>query len=532
MAKTPKGSYGEANILEWVLRVGVAGCFIGHGAFGIIGKEGWLPYFSVVGIPESWAWVLMPVVGTVDIAVGVLALVSPRPWALAYMTVWAVWTALLRPLAGESAFETLERAGNYGLPLAFLVAVGFTVSRARPRDWSARVRVSPLSPERRSRLDAVLRGTIALLLVGHGGLAVGGKTLLVEHAAAVGVGPAGLAVFGWGEILLGMMVLARPTIPVLLAALLVKLGAEALYPLTGAPVWEFVERAGSYAAPLALMVLRGSRAPAARRSAVPGSVRAPALVLCLAGGAATWATVIPGEASAQQRPAPAGATATDVLERLRGGGLILACRHAHTDRSRGDRRPVNLDDPSTQRVLSEEGRQQARRLGGALRDLAIPIGEVLTSPYARTRNSAELGFGRSVRSDALMFGDRREQRVERRRLLSEPPTSGNRVLMTHQGVLYSSIPGLERGSVREGDCVVVSPRSGDPFRVLGRFGPDEFTDMLQAAPRPSRPPLPSRDLHTLFTGRSPRSPGLTQITALPVPKTASGPERELRARGR
>ena len=50
-------------------------------------------------------------------------------------------------------------------------------------------------------------------------------------------------------------VVARPT-PVLLLAIAVwKMATEALYPMSGTPIWEFVERAGSYAAPLALALI-------------------------------------------------------------------------------------------------------------------------------------------------------------------------------------------------------------------------------------------------------------------------------------
>ena len=45
-----RGQGGTERLLEWVLRIGAAGCFIGHGAFGVIGKEAWLPYFAVAGI--------------------------------------------------------------------------------------------------------------------------------------------------------------------------------------------------------------------------------------------------------------------------------------------------------------------------------------------------------------------------------------------------------------------------------------------------------------------------------------------------
>jgi len=94
LAATP-----NAAALHWILRVAVAACFIGHGAFGIITKTAWLPYFAIFGIPEPWAWRLMPVVGTVDITVGVLTLFQPVRAVFLYMAFWGFQTACLRPLA-------------------------------------------------------------------------------------------------------------------------------------------------------------------------------------------------------------------------------------------------------------------------------------------------------------------------------------------------------------------------------------------------------------------------------------------------
>jgi hypothetical protein len=33
---------GAETIVHWILRIGVAACFIGHGAFGIITKAAWM----------------------------------------------------------------------------------------------------------------------------------------------------------------------------------------------------------------------------------------------------------------------------------------------------------------------------------------------------------------------------------------------------------------------------------------------------------------------------------------------------------
>lgn len=494
---------GEATrLLEAVFRVGVAGCFIGHGAFGILGKEAWLPYFAVVGLPEAWAWSLMPIVGTVDILVGLLALVSPRPAVLAYAAGWGFFTAVLRPLAGESVFEALERAGNYGIPLAFLVASGFRAHTATLRDWLAPVGLATLPPATRKYVSWVLRATVALLLVGHGGLAIGGKPLLIGHVSLLGMDAELLAALGWSEIVLGLAVAVRPAPGLLLLALGWKVSTEALYPLSGAPFWEFVERAGSYAAPAALLALHRPGLPATagvrrlkREGAVASVAAIAALTLAtpaLAAGHGLHGVPLGASPSvAVVAPTPR----SEIFALLREGSLVLACRHAITDRGRGDSRRVDYDDPSTQRVLSAAGRRQARRLGRVLADLGVPIGEVLTSPYARTRDSAQLAFDRSERSDALVYGNRPEQLRERRRLLAETPAGGNRVLMTHQGVLYGMLQ-VERGSIREGDCVVVEPRGAEGHEVLGRFGPEDFAGLAEAAGsrrrHSSRTTLPSR----------------------------------------
>ena len=115
--------------LYWLLRLACVCEFVGHGAFGIITKAAWVPYFGVVGIPERWAYRLMPVVGSIDIFLGLLVLWKPIRGVLLYMAVWGLWTALLRPLAGEPVWETIERAPNYLVPLSLLYLRGL------PRTW-------------------------------------------------------------------------------------------------------------------------------------------------------------------------------------------------------------------------------------------------------------------------------------------------------------------------------------------------------------------------------------------------------------
>jgi hypothetical protein len=240
----------------------VAAEFIGHGVFGWLRKPAWIPYFGVAGIGPDTARTLMPLVGWHDMVLGVIGLISPRPIVLAWMSFWGLWTALLRPLSGEPFWETLERAGNIGVPLAFLV---YTWPAARGIGaWFAPARPS-LDNATRARMAVILRWTTALLLIGHGALgALVHKPMLVRHAALIG---GSASAFGIAEIAMGLAILVRPW-PMLLAfACAWKLATESLFLMAGAPVWEFIERGGSYAAPLALMWLT---ARSKVRSVAPG----------------------------------------------------------------------------------------------------------------------------------------------------------------------------------------------------------------------------------------------------------------------
>lgn len=247
--------------IHWILRIAIAAEFIGHGAFGIMGKEAWLSYYAVMGIPPSAAWVLMPMTGVVDISLGLLVLLRPTRAPLAYMAVWGLFTALLRPLSGESWWEVFERSYNFGVPLALLLFHGLGHSRG---EWLERIREVPHLTQKRARSFVWgFRLIIASFLIGHGGYgAFVGKPILTEHYRSIGLtslvdNPQVVSeAVGWFEIVLGAVVLvAMPTTGLLLFVCAWKISTEMLFVTSGAygAMFEFIERAGSYAAPLALI---------------------------------------------------------------------------------------------------------------------------------------------------------------------------------------------------------------------------------------------------------------------------------------
>jgi hypothetical protein len=193
-------------------------------------------------------------------------------------------TAILRPLAGMPVFEAIERAGNVGPALALLLSTG--------PGWFSAAGVLPLNAVNRARLTRVLTWTTGLLLIGHGGLgALHTKAGLVKHWGLSGLPvqhvPAFTRVVGVGEMWVGIAVLRWPLVALCLAISAWKMATEALFIVAGDPFWEWIERGGSYGAPLALALVILTRptpvaVPAAERpvklagGSVKGSVVNPA----------------------------------------------------------------------------------------------------------------------------------------------------------------------------------------------------------------------------------------------------------------
>ena len=241
---------GKAQSAYFALRVASAMCFIGHGCFGIIGKPIWCNYFAVIGVGHELAYKLMPVVGTIDILLGVLIALYPVRIALIWLVCWGIITAALRPLSGEPFAEFIERAGNFGAPLSLLLLYP---GNGPTRNWLKKLDVPALvmSPQL-VNVTLCLRIVAALLLTGHGLLNLTGKQGLLAQYARLGFSdPHQVAVMaGALELLMAVSVLIKPLRSLLLITLIWKIASELFYPHY--EIFEWVERGGSYGVLLAL----------------------------------------------------------------------------------------------------------------------------------------------------------------------------------------------------------------------------------------------------------------------------------------
>src|SRR5580692_9690267 len=153
--------------IHYTLRIAAAMCFIGHGAFGIITKAIWCNYFALLGIDKINAYRLMPLLGSVDIILGVILLFKPIRAIAVWLVCWGIMTALCRPLSGEPFAEFIERAGNFGAPLCMLLLAGGTKLNF-PWLFSSINPNEPVDEKSLARVKTTLRIIVFLLLTGHG----------------------------------------------------------------------------------------------------------------------------------------------------------------------------------------------------------------------------------------------------------------------------------------------------------------------------------------------------------------------------
>jgi uncharacterized membrane protein YphA (DoxX/SURF4 family) len=258
--------YSHAQSIHYTLRIASAMCFIGHGVFGIITKPIWCNYFAVFGIGHDVAYKLMPFVGALDILMGLSLLIYPIRAVAGWLVVWGIVTASLRPLSGEPAAELIERAGNYGAPLALLLLADTGRRRGESRTDSGIRKgwlFSRLDPN--AQTDAhhyrlvllTLRIAVFMLLVGHGWLNLIEKKGLLAQYQSLGFSDPGQVahIAGIFELVAALAVLVRPVRPLLIAFFIWKMGTELFYPKW--EIFEWVERSGSYGCILALWMALG-----------------------------------------------------------------------------------------------------------------------------------------------------------------------------------------------------------------------------------------------------------------------------------
>jgi len=170
--------------------------------------------------------------------------------------------------------------------------------------------------------------------------------------------------------------------------------------------------------------------------------------------------------------APALADETAAWAALRAGGVVALMRHGDAPGA-GDPPGWRLDDCATQRNLSERGREQARAAGARLRAARIAIDRVVSSPWCRCVDTAELAALGPVDvepafANAYVLADDSET-LRARGLAIARAWRGKGVLLvvTHG----ENIRALTGENVAPAEIVVVARVADGTLRAIGSIAP-------------------------------------------------------------
>ena len=165
-----------------------------------------------------------------------------------------------------------------------------------------------------------------------------------------------------------------------------------------------------------------------------------------------------------------GFTDEDLWVKLKQGGYVVLMRHASTDKT-GDPLVLKIDDCSVQRNLSRQGQTEAGVIGQAFHNRSIPVIEVLSSRYCRTRETAELAFGRVTawKPLDLLYALPEQEREARTEIVAQRISTftgkKNLIMVTH----LPNIDALTLELVEPGGFLILEPDHNGSFDIVGGF---------------------------------------------------------------
>lgn len=169
---------------------------------------------------------------------------------------------------------------------------------------------------------------------------------------------------------------------------------------------------------------------------------------------------------------------SELLSQLSEGGYVLYIRHAATRHDIADQEPLQLNDCTTQRNLTPEGRAYSKRLGALFSDYPLPYSQVIASPFCRTRDTAQLAFKRVVLEEFLFFSaglnqkDRNRLSQKLRSYLNQKPEPGqNNIVVGHTSNLREAVG---KWPDSEGVIHIFKPQAGLLPLHVGVIKPEQI----------------------------------------------------------
>ena len=165
---------------------------------------------------------------------------------------------------------------------------------------------------------------------------------------------------------------------------------------------------------------------------------------------------------------------------LRQGGYVIVIRHASSPTTLPSKQTADPGNLKLERQLDEAGRAGATTLGRRLKELNVPIGEVVTSPMFRATETARLAqlTNATIQAELGENGEGMQPISEAQAnwlkdRVKHLPKESNTVLVTHNPNLTKAFPSWG-ATVTHGEAVVLDLDSKGATRVVGRIKVEEW----------------------------------------------------------
>ena len=157
----------------------------------------------------------------------------------------------------------------------------------------------------------------------------------------------------------------------------------------------------------------------------------------------------------------------NLMNQLEEGGKLIFIRHAYAPGS-GDPDNFNLNDCSTQRNLSEDGKKQAQLIGVFFKENKIKIDRILSSEWCRCKETAFIAFEDFETKDflnsfySIKFAKNKKTQVKNlKKYVNKWNSKKNLILVTHY-VVISEVLNYAPGS---GEIII----SDKDFNKIGNI---------------------------------------------------------------
>jgi len=175
--------------------------------------------------------------------------------------------------------------------------------------------------------------------------------------------------------------------------------------------------------------------------------------------------------------APAQTLSGDLVGNLQKGGYVFVMRHTSSPTTLPDKSSAAPGNDKLERQLDENGQKTAREMGASIKGLHIPLGDVLSSPTYRARETVRFaafanmktfdelgdgGLGMAVQSPAAAAAWLRTKSQE------APRAGTNTLIVTHAPNIQGAF-GQSANGIADGEMMVFKPDGKGGATLVARL---------------------------------------------------------------